>query len=224
MAVGVVEQLEMVDVDHQHADGVARPPAPGQQPAELVEVAAVRQAGQRIGRGAGLRVTMRVGARQRGRGLVGGSAEQPARGRRPGVAGPVRQHDRADHAVVRGQRRGQRPMQAVDAADPGGDPVGHELALATGPKRRRQPAASGAAGGRSAKSPREIGPCSPTPTDQPLEPGASVRSRPPPAGRPRPSPAPGPTRARRPGRPRRPDPRDRRSAGGSSNRGRPAGR
>ena len=38
----VVEDLEAVDVDHQHADHVVRAPAPGEQAAELVEVAAVR--------------------------------------------------------------------------------------------------------------------------------------------------------------------------------------
>src|SRR4029079_8427314 len=48
VAVAVVEPLEPVDVDHQDADRVLGSTATGQQGAELVEVAAVRQAGQRI--------------------------------------------------------------------------------------------------------------------------------------------------------------------------------
>ncbi len=67
MPVGVVQQLEPVDVDHEDADRVLRPPPPGEQRAELVEVAPVREPRERIGRGARLGLAMRVGPRERGR-------------------------------------------------------------------------------------------------------------------------------------------------------------
>ena len=146
VAVRVVEHLELVDVDHQDADRVARPAAAGEQAAELVEVAAVRQAGQRVGRGLRLGRPVRVGPRQRRRRLDRGAAEDPAGRRRPGVGGPARQDDRADDAVVRGQRRGQRVGQAVDLPDPAGDPLGDgcpaRLAAADAVARRSGTAAS----------------------------------------------------------------------------------
>ena len=86
VTVRVVEDLELVDVDHQDADRVARAAAPGEQAAELVEVAPVRQAGQGVGRGLRLGGAMRVGTRQRRRRLDGGAVEQPpsrSRTRRP---------------------------------------------------------------------------------------------------------------------------------------------
>ena len=109
VAVRVVEDLEPVDVDHEDADGVARPPAAGEKAAELVEVAAVREAGQRIGRGARLGVALRGDPRRapptprprpppRIRWVAGDHA--------PGRA--MRQDDRADRRALDGQRRGER--------------------------------------------------------------------------------------------------------------------
>ena len=72
MAVGVVEDLELVDVDHEDPDGVPRAPALGEQRDELLEVAAVRQPGQGIGRGLGLGGPVRVRAGKRGRCLGSG--------------------------------------------------------------------------------------------------------------------------------------------------------
>ena len=90
VAVRVVEDLELVDVDHQHADRVARPAATREQAAELVEVASVRQAGQGVGRGLCLGGQVRVGTGQRRRGLDGRAGEQPpgrrATSRRPSGA------------------------------------------------------------------------------------------------------------------------------------------
>ena len=62
VAVLVVEDLELVDVDHQHADRVARAPTSGEQTAELVEVASVREAGQGIGRSLDLGGLVRIRA------------------------------------------------------------------------------------------------------------------------------------------------------------------
>src|SRR4029079_5469675 len=53
VAVAVVEALELVDVDHQHANGVLGPAAPGEQRAEPIEVASVREPGQGVRGGAG---------------------------------------------------------------------------------------------------------------------------------------------------------------------------
>jgi hypothetical protein len=61
VAEAVVEELEPIDVDHEHADAVLCASALGQQPAELVEVASVRQAGEGVGRGLDLGRAMRAG-------------------------------------------------------------------------------------------------------------------------------------------------------------------
>jgi hypothetical protein len=74
---GVVEDLELVDVDHQDADAVLGAAAPGEQRAELVEVAAVRQARERVGRGPGLGLAMGVGPGEGGRCLDGGAGKDP---------------------------------------------------------------------------------------------------------------------------------------------------
>ena len=47
--VRVVERLELVDVDHQRRPRRRPPAGAGQEPAELVEVAAIRKPGQRVG-------------------------------------------------------------------------------------------------------------------------------------------------------------------------------
>ena len=127
MTVAVVEVLEPVDIDHEDADRVVGSAAPSQQPAELVEVAPVRQPGQGIDRGMDLRGAMRVRPRQRRRRLAGGAVEQPAGGGRPRIRHPPREHDRADDRVVGHERRGDRVAQAVGTADPRGDALGDLL-------------------------------------------------------------------------------------------------
>ena len=127
MAIGVVEDLEAVDVDHQHADRVLGTTAPGQQAAELVEVAPVGQPGQGVGRGLHLGCPMRPGTRQGGRGLEGGAGQQPSRGRRPRRGAPSRQDDRADDAVARLERRGEHVGEPIRAAHVVGDAVGRGL-------------------------------------------------------------------------------------------------
>ena len=118
VTVRVVEDLELVDVDHQHADRVIGAPTAREQAAELVEVAPVRQAGQGVGRCLRLGRPLGIGARQRRRCLARPPVEQPAGRRRPGARCPVRQDDRADDAALGGQRRGQRVGQAVDPSSP----------------------------------------------------------------------------------------------------------
>ena len=84
----VVELLEPVDVDHEHAHAVLGAASLGEQPDVLVEVAAVREPGEGIGRRPGLGLAQRVDAGEgRGR-LDGGGLEDPAGGRRPRDAGP----------------------------------------------------------------------------------------------------------------------------------------
>ena len=100
VAVAVVEPLEVIDVDHQDPDGVLRSAAAGEQPAELVEVAPVREAGQGVGGGSRLGRAMRVDPGQRRRRLEGGAAEEPARGGGPGVGDPPRDDDGADDPVA----------------------------------------------------------------------------------------------------------------------------
>ena len=95
VAVRVVERLELVDVDHQDADRVVGAPAARQQPAELVEVAPVRQPGQGVGRGLGLGGAMRVRPRQRRRRLDGGAVEEP-----PASSRTTAPRDRRDRTIA----------------------------------------------------------------------------------------------------------------------------
>src|SRR4029079_10800430 len=60
VAVAVVEALELVDVDHQDANGVLGPATPGEQGAELVEIAPIREPGQGVRGRAGLGLAVRV--------------------------------------------------------------------------------------------------------------------------------------------------------------------
>ena len=95
---------------------VVGPPAPGEQAAELVEVAPVRQAGQRVGRGARLGRPMRVGALERRRGLDRGPGQDPRGDPRPRLGGPARQDDGADDAGLGHERSGERVGQPVGLA------------------------------------------------------------------------------------------------------------
>ena len=85
MPVAVVEALEVVDVDHEDAERVIGPPAAGEEAAELVEVAAVRQAGQGVGRRSRLRRPVRIGAVERRRGLDRRAGQDALGGRRPRI-------------------------------------------------------------------------------------------------------------------------------------------
>ena len=162
VAVRVVEHLEPVDVDHQHADAVLGPPAPGEEGAELVEVAPVREAGQAVRRGAGLRLTMRVGPRQGGRRLDRRADEEPLGGRRPGAGGPARDQTSAPiipSSLVSGATSVcRRPKMArARRGDPLGDePVRIDLAQATGEARDGRGGTDGAgaavASGRAAQT------------------------------------------------------------------------
>ena len=70
VAVDVVDPLEVVDVEHQHRDGVPRPARAGQLGAQaLMKVAVVVEAGEGVGLGLVLepRPDLRVVERQRGR-------------------------------------------------------------------------------------------------------------------------------------------------------------
>ena len=72
MAVDVVDALEVVDVQHQHADRVARAAGPGQLgPQALVEVAVVVEAGERVGLRLVLEAGADLGVVERERGRVG---------------------------------------------------------------------------------------------------------------------------------------------------------
>ena len=120
----VVELLEAVDVDHQDADPVLGPAPLGEQPEVLVEVAAVGQAGQRVGRGAGLGLAQRVDARQRRRRLGRGRLEDPVGARRPRLARAARHDDRALDLAVDAERRGEHVATARRRRDTRvGDPV-----------------------------------------------------------------------------------------------------
>ncbi len=159
MAVGVVEDLELVDVDHEDPDGVAGAPALGEQRHELLEVAAVGQPGQGVGRGLGLGGPVRVGPGERRGCLDGGAGQDAPGGLRPRPADAARQDDRADDAVVRRQRRGQGVGQAVDRPDAPGDPVGRLRGVGAGVRRRpgrrgRRPAAASCGWGRPGASSR----------------------------------------------------------------------
>ena len=112
------------------ADRVVRAPALGEQRHELVEVAAVGQPGQRIGRGLRLGGPVRVGAGKGGRCLGGGRREQATRGVGPAPADPVGEDDRA-----------RPPRRPRSAARPG-----------RGSARRRR-----GRGGRSAPRPPPVG-------------------------------------------------------------------
>ena len=127
-----LSSLELVDVDHQHADRVAGSTALRQQADVLVEVAPVRQAGQRVGRGTELRLAMRVGAGERRRRLDGRIVEDAPRRHGPRSA-PARRDDGADDATFHEQRRDERLGQAVDVADPPADALGDPVGLRTVP-------------------------------------------------------------------------------------------
>ena len=89
MAVPVVEQLEVIDVHGHDRDSVGGSAAAGQQPAVLVEVAAVRELGQLVGSGFRLGGLERVDAGQ-GRGRFECRAVQQSHGRLgPDLAGPA---------------------------------------------------------------------------------------------------------------------------------------
>ena len=77
---------------------------PGEQRAELVEVAPVRQAGQGVGRGAGLGLAMRVGPGESGRCLDRGAGEDPLGRRRP----------RARRSGARRRSRRSTPASVVE--------------------------------------------------------------------------------------------------------------
>ena len=124
VAEAVVEPLEVVDVDHQHADGIVRAPAMSEQPAELVEVAPVRQPGQRVGRCASLGSPVGIGAIQRRRGLDCGTGQDPPGRRWPGAFETPRQHDRADHPHLRLERPCQGIGEAVHRSSTGRYPLG----------------------------------------------------------------------------------------------------
>ena len=66
VAIRVVEDLELVDIHHQDADRIPGTAPLGHQAHVLVEVAAIGQAGQRIGRRLDLHGPMRVGPGQGG--------------------------------------------------------------------------------------------------------------------------------------------------------------
>ena len=78
---------------------VLGPSAPRQQRAELVEVAAVRQAGQGVGRGLDLGGPMRAGPRQRGRRLERRAVEQPPGRRGPRLGRAPRDDDGPDDRI-----------------------------------------------------------------------------------------------------------------------------
>ena len=141
VAVRVVEHLELVDVDHQDADRVAGPAALREQADVLVEVAPVRQPGQGVGRGAELRLAVRVGAGQRRRGLArrrrrGCAASPPAtvRARRERTIAPMTPRSTSSGAAS----GSARPYDGADPpADPLGDPVGAERPCRPGPGSSR---------------------------------------------------------------------------------------
>ena len=120
----VVEQLEPVDVDHQDADRVTRPPALGEQADELVEVTPVRESGQRVRGCARLGVAVRVHPGERGRRLDRRATEDPPRRLRPGRPDPARHDERPDDPIGRRQRHRQHLAQPVHVLHPPGDPVG----------------------------------------------------------------------------------------------------
>ena len=111
----VVELLEPVDVDHQHAHPVFGAPAAGEEDHVLVEVAAVWQARERVGGRAGLGVAQRVDPGERGGCLDRCGLQDPVRAGGPG-ARPARQDDRALHPAVDAERCGGEIAQAVDVA------------------------------------------------------------------------------------------------------------
>ena len=127
MTVRVVERLEVVDVDHHHADRVVRAPPVGEQAAELVEVATVRQAREGIGRRARLGRTMRICPTERGRGLGRGVPEHPRGRRTPRIRKAPRQHDRAHDQAVGAQGHLDRVPEPIDLPDAVGDPRGDTL-------------------------------------------------------------------------------------------------
>ena len=107
VAVAVVDPLEVVDVDHQDADRVVDPATAGEQGAELVEVAPVRQTGQGIGRGPDLGASIRLDPVERGRRLDRRALEDAPRRRRPRIVAASGEDDRADRSTRR--RRAPRP-------------------------------------------------------------------------------------------------------------------
>ena len=130
--VAIVEALELVDVDHQDADGILRPATAGEERAELVEVTPVREPGECVGRGAGFGLAMRVHPGEGGRRLDR-SAGQQAMGRIRPVAGrPAGDEQCADHPAVGGQRRDEGVPQAEDRSSPAGDPFRDQLVMIEG--------------------------------------------------------------------------------------------
>ncbi len=115
----VVELLEAVDVDHQHAHLVLRPAAPGEQPEVLVEVAAVGQPRERVGGGAGLGLAQRVDARERRRRLDAAASRIRCALTGHAVARAPREDDRALDPAVDAQRRGEHVGQPVGVATRG---------------------------------------------------------------------------------------------------------
>ena len=124
VAEAVVEDLEVVDVDHQDAQAVVGAAARPLHAQGLVEVAAVRQPGQHVDLGAPLGGLERIGARERRGHLAGGPGEQATVALAPGAPSAARQQERAEEAPVGDERRGQRVRQPVRRADAAGDLLG----------------------------------------------------------------------------------------------------
>ena len=128
VAVAVVERLEPVDVDHQHADRVLGPAAARQQARRTRRSSA--GSGARSAR-PWRRGAPRCGATPRATCAKDASAAAPWSSRRvasrPRLGRAARQHDRAGHPVAGDQRHGQGVAEAVDAADAVGDAVGDGL-------------------------------------------------------------------------------------------------
>ena len=113
------------------------------RPAELVEVAAIRQAGQGIGRRLHLGCAMRASSRERGRRLERRADEQASRRGRPRSRAPARQHDGADHAVARPQRCREHVGQPIGATHLVGDPVAPRAAPPPRSSRAAAPVPAG---------------------------------------------------------------------------------
>ena len=132
VAEAIVEDLEVVDVDHEDAQAVVGATARPLHVQGFVEVAAVGQAGQRVDLGATLGGLEGIGAGE-GRGhLDGGPAQEPTVALAPGPAAASRQQQRAKEAPLGHQRRGQRVGQPVGGAHAARDLLGRRDRLIAG--------------------------------------------------------------------------------------------
>jgi len=125
MAEPVVERLEAIHVHHQDPDRVRRAAASAEQLHVLLEIAPVRQPGQRIRGRLRLRMTERLNAGERGRGLAGTDVQDSARAVRPGARPASRDDDDAQDLLARNERDGERVRDSERAPHPSLHAGGH---------------------------------------------------------------------------------------------------